>query len=77
MFLNELKGPILFLVQYRLFLDELTFSPRLFLVQFQILFLEGVGLFLVDSLYIVILMRLFLVRYHLFLVQYVLFLDDF
>ena len=62
MFLNELKGAILFLVQYVLFLDESTFSPRLFL--------EALGLFLVYSLYIVILMRLFLV-------QYVLFLDDF
>jgi ABC-type transporter Mla maintaining outer membrane lipid asymmetry permease subunit MlaE len=69
MFLNELKGAILFLVQYVLFLDELTFSPRLFL--------EALGLFLVDSLYIVILMRLFLDGYSLFLVQYVLFLDDF
>ena len=77
MFLNELKGAILFLVQYVLFLDELTFSPRLFLVQFQILFLEALGLFLVDSLYIVISMRLFLDGYSLFLVQYVLFLDDF
>jgi hypothetical protein len=35
------------------------------------------GLFLVDSLYIVISMRLFLDGYSLFLVQYVLFLDDF
>jgi hypothetical protein len=43
MFLNELKGAILFLVQYVLFLDELTFSPRLFL--------EALGLFLVDSIY--------------------------
>lgn len=53
-----------------LFLDELSFSPRLFLVQFHILFLEGVTLFLVDSLYIVILMRLFLVQYVLFLVHF-------
>ena len=75
--LKRTKRAILFLVHDVLFLDEFSSSPRLFLVQLVILFLEGVSLFLVDSLYIVIPMRLFLVQYHLFLVQYVLFLDDF
>ena len=77
MFLNELKRGNLFLVQYHLFLDESTFSPRLFLVQFQVLFLEASVLFLVDSLYIVFWMRLFLVHYALFLEGYVLFLGYF
>ena len=55
MFLNELKRGNLFLEQYHLFLDESTFSPRLFLdqcrlflVQFQVLFLEASVLFLVQ-----------------------------
>ena len=54
MFLNELKRGNLFLEQYHLFLDESTFSPRLFLVQLAILFLEALVLFLVHdaSLYI-------------------------
>ena len=54
MFLNELKRGNLFLEQYHLFLDESTFSLRLFLVQLAILFLEALVLFLVHdaSLYI-------------------------
>lgn len=77
MFLNELKRGNLFLEQYHLFLDESTFSPRLFLVQFQVLFLEASVLFLVDSLYIVFWMLVFLDEALLFLVQYVLFLVHF